>query len=90
MSANTSNLMVRMDEESKQYITQAAKLRRISISDYVRMMIVPQARRDVSELEQNTLSLKPEEQLAFWNALNQTPRLTEAQRELGAIMRSDA
>jgi len=27
-----------------------------------------------------------EEQLAFWYALNETPKLTDAQRRLGAIM----
>jgi hypothetical protein len=31
--------------------------------------------------------LSPEEQLAFWNALNASPVLTEAQRRLGSLMR---
>ena len=37
-----------------------------------------------------TLCLTPEEQLAFWNALNETPKLTAAQRRLGAVMRGES
>ena len=84
---NSSNLMVRLDEESKSFIAKAAELRHISISDYVRMVIVAQARREVAEAEQNTIVLSPEEQLSFWNALNRKGKLTEAQQELAAIMR---
>ena len=85
----SSQLMVRLDEESKTYVTKAAELRKVSISDYVRMVTVAQARREVSQAEQSTISLTPEEQLAFWNALNATPNLTKSQRELGKIMRGD-
>ena len=81
--------MVRLDEDSKTYVAKAAKLRKVSISDYVRMVTVAQARREVSQAEQSTISLTPEEQLAFWNALNATPKLTKSQRELGKIMRGD-
>lgn len=85
----SSQLMVRLDEESKTYVTKAAELRKVSISDYVRMVTVAQARREVSQAEQSTISLTPDEQLAFWNALNATPNLTKSQRELGKIMRGD-
>jgi uncharacterized protein (DUF1778 family) len=34
------SLMLRMDEDSKRVLTQAAQLRRISVSDYVRTVIV--------------------------------------------------
>jgi uncharacterized protein (DUF1778 family) len=81
--------MVRLDEESKAFLTQAADLRRISLSDYVRLVTVGQARREVQQAAQETLVLTPDEQLAFWNALNETPRLTTAQRELGALMRGE-
>ena len=40
--------------------------------------------------QEQVLALTPEEQLAFWNALNQKPVLTAAQRRLGAIMRGEA
>jgi uncharacterized protein (DUF1778 family) len=79
--------MVRLDDESKSYITKAAELRHVSISDYVRMITVSQAQREVLEAEENTIALTTEEQLEFWKALAQTPRLTKAQRDLGAVMR---
>ena len=85
-----SPLMVRLDEESKSFLAKAAELRRISISDYVRAVTVAQARREVEAAGSQTISLTPEEQLAFWSALQAAPRLTPAQRELGAIMRGEA
>jgi uncharacterized protein (DUF1778 family) len=85
--AKSNQLMVRLDEDSKSCITRAAELRKVSISDYVRMVTVAQARREVSQAEQSTISLTLEEQLAFWNALNASPKLTKSQRELGRTMR---
>ena len=79
--------MVRLDEESKSSIAKAAELRKVSVSDYVRMVTVSQARREVEGIHQNMLSLTPEEQLAFWNALNSPTKLTEAQRELGRLLK---
>lgn len=84
------SLMVRLDDESKTVLAQAAELRRISVSDYVRSVTVAQARKDVRAARQQTISLTPQEQLAFWNALNATPKLTRAQRRLGAVMRGEA
>jgi uncharacterized protein (DUF1778 family) len=81
--------MVRLDEESKACLTEAARLRGISLSDYVRAVTVPQARREVSAAREQTLALTPEEQLAFWKALAEPPNLTEAQRRLGSIMRGE-
>jgi uncharacterized protein (DUF1778 family) len=82
-----SPLMVRLDEKSKRSLAEAADLRRISVSDYVRTVTVPQAEREVRAARENVICLSPDEQLAFWNALNQTPALTPAQRRLGAMMR---
>ena len=84
----SSQLMVRLDEDSKACLAKAAELRKVSISDYVRMVTLAQARKEVSQAEQNTIALSPEEQLEFWNALHSPPTLTEAQRELGRMMRS--
>jgi uncharacterized protein (DUF1778 family) len=84
-----SPLMVRLDDESKACLAEAAGLRRISLSDYVRQVTVAQARREVLAAREHTLALTPEEQLAFWNALNETAELTEAQRRLGAAMRGE-
>lgn len=84
-----SPLMVRLDDESKVYLAAAAELRQISMSDYVRTVTVAQARREVVAAREQTLALTAEEQLAFWNALNETPRLTVAQRQLGSVMRGE-
>jgi uncharacterized protein (DUF1778 family) len=75
-------LRIRLDEESMALLTQAAVLRRVSLSDYVRLVAVGQARREVLAARKQTLALTPEEQLAFWKALGETPRLTKAQRRL--------
>ena len=83
-------LVVRLDEESKRVLSRAAELRHISVSDYVRQVMVAQAQREVQAAEANTIVLTPEEQLAFWKALNEPVRLTEAQKRLGAIMRGEA
>jgi uncharacterized protein (DUF1778 family) len=85
----SSNLMVRLDRKSKESIAKAAELRRVSVSDYVRLVTVAQAQREVSAAEQNIIALSPSEQLEFWNALNEPPRLTSAQRELGRLMRGE-
>ncbi len=81
--------MVRLDEESKAFLAQAAALRRVSVSDYVREVTVAQARKEVLAAREQTIALSPEEQLAFWNALNAPPALTEPQRKLGALMRGE-
>jgi uncharacterized protein (DUF1778 family) len=81
--------MVRLDDESKACLAQAAKLRGLSLSDYVRTVTVSQARREVQAAREQTLALTPEEQLAFWNALAAPPALTQAQRRLGALMRGE-
>jgi uncharacterized protein (DUF1778 family) len=82
--------MVRLDAESKAMLVRAAQLRRISTSDYVRMVTVAQARKEIQAASEQTIALTPEEQLAFWNALSEPPRLTEAQKKLGALMRGES
>jgi uncharacterized protein (DUF1778 family) len=81
--------MVRLDDDSKAYLTQAAKLRGISLSDYVRTVTVSQARREVLAAREQTLAMSPAEQLAFWNALAAPPILTASQRRLGTLMRGE-
>jgi uncharacterized protein (DUF1778 family) len=81
--------MVRLDAESKAFLAAAAELRRVSVSDYVRTVTVSQARKEVLAAREQVVVLTPEEQLAFWNALNEVPKLTPAQRRLGAIMRGE-
>lgn len=78
----TRSLMVRLDDESKGYLSEAAKFRGLSLSDYVRAVTVPQARREVLAAREQTLAMTPEEQLAFWNALDAPSVLTESQKRL--------
>lgn len=82
-----SPLMVRLDAESKQYLAEAAALRQVSVSDYVRTVTVAQARREVCASREQVVALTAEEQLIFWKALNEPPKLTAAQRQLGMVMR---
>jgi uncharacterized protein (DUF1778 family) len=79
--------MARLDAESKEFLTRAAALRRVSVSDYVREVTVAQARKEVLAAREQTLCLTPEEQRAFWDALNAPAVLTDSQRRLGALMR---
>jgi uncharacterized protein (DUF1778 family) len=85
-----STLTVRLDQESKRLLARAAELRGISVSDYVKTVTIPQARREVVAAREHTDTLTPDEQLAFWNALNATPSLTDAQCRLGELMRGGA
>lgn len=86
----SASLMVRLDEESKAYLTKAAELRRISVSDYVRTVTVAHAKREVLAADDGVIALTPAEQLAFWNALNEPVKLTAAQKKLSAMMRGKA
>ena len=84
------SLMVRLDKKSKKVLKQAAELRHMSVSDYVRTVTVSQAQREVRGAKEGIIVMAPSEQLAFWNALNEPPKLTPAQQKLGAIMRGEA
>lgn len=85
----TANLMVRVDLPSKEVIARAARIRGISASDYIRSVVVVQARREVEEARTRTILLTPEEQLAFWQALDRPAELTPRQKQLGRIMRGE-
>ena len=85
----TENLMIGVDRTSKGIIAKAARLRGVSASDYVRTVVVSEARREVKESQSQTLTLSPQEQLAFWQALHAPAPLTRRQRELGRLMRGE-
>jgi uncharacterized protein (DUF1778 family) len=82
-------MRIRLDDESKRWLVAAAKRRGISPSEYVRLVAVAQARREIRVDREQSLMLAPEEQQAFWRALAQRPELTEAQRRLGTLMRGE-
>jgi uncharacterized protein (DUF1778 family) len=84
-----SPLVVRLDEESKAILAKAAELRQISVSDYVRLVTVMQARKEVLAASEQTIALTAEEQLAFWTALSEPVKLTKAQKKLGKLMRGE-
>ena len=86
---NVNALMVRMDSASKKALARAAKLRGISVSDYVRQVTVAQARKELRAAESQTIALTADEQLAFWTALNEPAELTPAQKKLGRVMRGE-
>lgn len=88
--AATSTLIVRLDKKSKALLVKAAELRGISVSDFVRFVTVEQAGREVEGAKNNVIVMTPDEQLEFWNAINETPVLTESQKRLGAMMRGEA
>lgn len=83
-------LMVRLDRAGKAVLTQAARLRHISVSDYVREVMLIQARKDVAAAQTRTIQMTPVAQLAFWKALHAPPKLTKNQQRLGRIMRGEA
>ena len=89
-ASHPSPLIVRLDDESKTSLVQAARLRGVSVSDYVRIVTVAQARKEIEAADQQTIALTPGEQLAFWKALQQPVRLTASQKKLGALMRGEA
>ena len=62
-------------------LARAAELRGISVSDYVRQVTVAQARKEVEAATGQTIAMTPEEQLAFWTALNAPAKLTAAGEE---------
>jgi uncharacterized protein (DUF1778 family) len=88
-SLKSSNLMVRVDRSSKDAITRAARIRGVSASDYVRSVVLAQARREIEEARSRTVTLSAEDQLAFWEALQQPASLSPRQHELGKIMRGE-
>lgn len=84
-----SPLTVRLDAESKRLLAEAAELRRISVTDYVRIVTVAQARHEVALSREQTIALCPDEQRAFWHALEAPAKPTSAQKRLGGLMRGE-
>ena len=89
MANASTSLMVRLDPDSKAFVARAAELRHVSVSDYVRSVVVAQARREIQAAEQQVIALTPAEQQAFWQALQEPTALTAAQQALGALIRGE-
>lgn len=82
----TTSLIVRLEEHETELLQAAAELRQMSVSDYVRCVMVRQASRELAAAQSQTIAMTPDEQLQFWQALSQLPKLTRAQKELGKLM----
>ena len=89
MGHASSTLMVRLDPDSKSFVTRAAEMRHVSVSDYVRSVVVAQARSEIQAAEQQVILLTPAEQQEFWQALQEPTALTGAQQSLAALMRGE-
>ncbi|MBK1724227.1 type II toxin-antitoxin system TacA family antitoxin [Thiocystis violacea] len=89
MAHASTNLMVRLDPDSKTFVVRAAEMRHVSLSDYVRSVVVAQARREIQAAEQQVIALTPAEQQEFWQALQEPTALTAAQQALGGLMRGE-
>ena len=89
MANASTSLMVRLDPDSKTCVARAAELRHVSVSDYVRSVVVAQARREIHAADQQVVALTPAEQLEFWQALQEPIALTPAQQALGVLMRGE-
>ena len=87
-ASRDENLLVRFDSAGKSLVKRAAAIRGLSVSDYVRSRITTLARQDVEEADTGVLRLPREDQIAFWQALQNPPPPTDVQRELGALVRS--
>jgi len=85
----TKTLQARLDAESKRVVEQAARLRNVGLSDYIRLVLVPTARREVELAKRQILQMTAEEQERFWLALQAPANPTTAQRQLGRIMRGE-
>ncbi len=86
----TTTLQARLDPESKQTIAQAAKLRQVGLSDYIRLVLVPTAKKEIEQAKNQVIQMTADEQERFWMALQAPVKLTKKQRKLGKIMRGDS
>lgn len=85
-----SVLQTRLSAEDKRAIQQAAALRRLAVSEYLRQVLVPLAKREVASAEHAVIELSDDEQLALWQALEAPAKLTKAQKKLARLMRGEA
>lgn len=83
-------LQARLDRESKEIIVEAAALRHVGLSDYIRLVLVPEARREVEQSKHKTIRMTATEQETFWEALENPRKPTAAQKRLAKIMRGEA
>ena len=79
---STSFFQARLDPEEKGLIVKAAKLRGISQTDYLKAILIPFAKQELSDAEQGGVKLSKDEQELFWKALNKRVVLGKKQKEM--------
>lgn len=83
----TSIFQARLDPISKSFLEQAAKLRGISQTDYLKAILIPFAKQEVLDAEKGGIKLSTQEQEEFWDALNEPVKLTKNQKKLSKKMK---
>lgn len=89
-TTSSTTLQARLDPKSKRTVVQAAKLRHVGLSDYVRLVLVSTAKKEVEQAKNQVLQMTADEQERFWLALQAPVKPTKAQRKLGKIMRGNS
>jgi len=75
-----------LSESDTRYLAHAARLRGISLNEYVTQVAIAQARKDIEAAMEHPIVMTPCELSAFWNALNSPVALTEKQKNLARLM----
>ncbi len=89
MASQTQTLNMRLDRDSKKAVVRAAALRGLKMSDYIRVVLVAQAKLEIEASKHQVPALTADEQSRFWSALQEAARPTAAQRRLGRLMRGE-
>jgi uncharacterized protein (DUF1778 family) len=78
-----------MTVKQKRVVQKAADNRQIAVSEYVRLTVFEQAKRELAAAEQRVYSLTADEQAALWQSLHAPVKLTPAQIRLSRLMRGE-
>lgn len=89
LGLSKTTLQTRMTEKQKRVIQEAAEKRQIAVSEYVRLTVFEQAKRELEAAAQHVYCLTAEEQTALWQTLHAPVKLTAAQKRLSRLMRGE-
>jgi len=85
----SASLQTRMSASDKLAIETAARLRRLSQSEYVRQVLVRAALKEIEGEKHRVIEMTPEEQLEFWEALEYRGKATPARKKLAKLIRGE-
>jgi len=60
-NTSSTTLQARLDPKSKRAVVQAAKLRHVGLSDYVRLVLVSTAKKEVEQAKNQVLQMTADE-----------------------------